>query len=130
MFTAERHIRNFVKSWDMFFECHATATVLELESDPERFASACGRHIAQSLELGMQPAHRRELDYAADDIISALLVQLDAARRNQAARLLLTAALRWSYESLQHNPRVMQLVAHPKPSPLPGWVSERAIVNA
>jgi hypothetical protein len=130
LFTAERHIGNFIKCWDLFFEHRAVAPILELEGDPGRFAAACGRYIAQALELGMQPSHRRELDNAAEAIVSALMAQLDAARGDRAARMSLTTALRWAYESMQSAPLIMGLAEQPKPAPLPKWVSERSIATA
>jgi hypothetical protein len=130
LFTADRHIANFIKSWDLFFEHHATNPVLELENDPARFPAACGRYIAQALELGLRPAHRRELESGGEEILSALLAQLDAARGNQAARQLLTSALRWAYESTESNSTVMRVVTLPKLAPLPGWVSGRGIATA
>jgi len=130
LFTADRHIGNFIKSWDLFFEHRALAPVLELESDPGRYASACGRYIAQALDLGMQPAHRRELDDVAEEIVSALLTQLEAARGNPAARLSVTTALRWAYESAQSISGAMGVVAQLKPAPLPGWVTGRGIATA
>jgi hypothetical protein len=130
LFTAERHAGNFTKSWDLFFERRAAAPILELESDPGRFAAACGRYIAQALELGMHPAHRCELDYVGEEIMTALLAQIDAARGNRAARLYLTTALRWAYESIQSTSRAMRVVGQPQPAPLPGWVSGRGIATA
>jgi hypothetical protein len=130
LFTAERHVGNFTKSWGLFFERRAEAPVLEVEGDPGRFAAACGRYIAQALELGIRPAHRNELDHVVEDIMSALLAQIDAARGNRAARLILTTALRWAYESIPSTSPIMRVVGQHQPAPLPGWVSGQGVAIA
>jgi hypothetical protein len=131
IFTAERQLGNFVKSWDLFFARRRDAPVKELDKDPARFGSALARYILQSLELGVQPAHTAELAPEATRITTALLAQLDAARSNQAARRFITAALRWVYEALQNGPYNQRMSVKPAELMLlPGWVSEAAVASA
>jgi hypothetical protein len=130
IFAAERHTANFVKCWDLFFARRLHEFKQELETTPGRLGAACSRYIGQTLELGLKPDHYEVLAGAADSIIASLLAEIDVMRDDRAARLPLTTALRWAYESLQPGlaPVAISQSRHHVPSP--DWVCRPAIAAA
>ena len=97
VFALEGHSENVAKAWALFFAGVA-------DRSQECFAEACGRYIAQCLDLQSRPAHLPELREAAEAIVGSLLKELDLAKGDPAERRRLAACLRWAYAAMLPEP--------------------------
>ncbi len=88
VFALEGHLVNVAKAWALFF---AAVT----EPSGTRFARAACRYVAQCLELRVPPAHLPVLVQAGDEMMRALLAELELVRDDPAERQRVAACLRW-----------------------------------
>jgi hypothetical protein len=120
LYAAEGNLKNFVKSWDLFFADRAANADPEIEAGDYRYATALRDYIATSLDLQSVPGHLPELRAASDQILQCMLRALDEARDMPQQRFRLTTVLRWTYTHIVPPPPVTRRV-RPQPAPRQLW---------
>ncbi len=102
LFALEGHRDNVAKAWKLFFAGQAPA------ADTARFAGFCRRYIDMCLHLGLAPGHLGALRLAGEDLLAALLAEMDRVRADPPGRQRAAAALRWAYTNVLAEPLAVQ----------------------
>jgi hypothetical protein len=104
LYAAEGHAQNCAKAWNLFFSRRADSFRPDVEGGSDRYVLALRRYIQTCLDRGALPGHIDILKQEADAIIQSLIAAIDAAQAAPRTRELLSATLRWAYETLTDAP--------------------------
>ncbi len=97
LFALEGHRANFVKAWTIFF---TQVPAIEGPEQMARFARACVGYVSLCHDLRLLPEHVADLRRAGNDVLTALLAELDRVRPDPVQRRHVLACLRWAYAGL------------------------------